>query len=79
MLNNYCPECQVLCSGKFCWRCGKRSVVAMVKCPYCGEEVAIVSKFCGNCGKPIQEAIKMHIERERGGEHANSDTGDKGD
>ena len=51
----------------------------MVKCPYCGEEVAIVAKFCGNCGKPIQEAIKMHIEGERGGEHANSDTGDKGD
>ena len=79
MENNYCPECKVICDGKFCWRCGRRAVSSIVGCPYCDEKVTVVGQFCGNCGKPIQEAIQEHIkrERERGGENANSDTGNK--
>ena len=68
MENNYCPECKVLCSGKYCWRCGKRSVAGMFKCPHCENDVSVVAQFCGSCGKPIQEAIKGHFKRERGGE-----------
>ena len=64
MENNYCPECKVLCSGKFCWRCGKPAVSAIVKCPNCEEMVGIIGKFCDNCGKPIQEEIQEHIKRE---------------
>lgn len=79
MENNYCPECKVICDGKFCWRCGRRAVSSIVGCPYCDEKVTVIGQFCGNCGKPIQEAIQEHIkrERERGGENANSDTGNK--
>jgi len=67
MLNNYCPECSVLCGEKFCWRCGKKSINGMLMCPHCENEVSIIGKFCGFCGKPIQEEIKEHIQRERGG------------
>ncbi len=65
MLNNYCPECKVLVSEKFCWSCGRKSVGGIVKCLHCGEEVTILGKFCGNCGKPIQEAVQEHIKIER--------------
>lgn len=68
MENRYCPECGVTCGGKFCWRCGKRAVNAIMVCPNCEGRVSIVGKFCGECGRPIQEEIKEHIQRERGGE-----------
>ena len=70
MLSNYCPECKVVCGGKFCWRCGKRSVAGFMECLECRNETSIVGNFCGFCGKPIQEAIREHVqkEREKGGE-----------
>ena len=81
MLNNYCPTCKVLCGEKFCWKCGEKSVPGMLECPHCKEQVSVIGKFCGYCGKPIQEAIKEHIlrelEGERGGENADNNTGDK--
>lgn len=82
MLNNYCPECKVVCSEKFCWRCGKESIDAILKCPNCEEDVTLIGAFCGNCGKPIQEAIKQHIEKKReevrgGGANGGDDTGER--
>ena len=68
MENRYCPECGVACDKKFCWRCGRQAVNAMMTCPQCERRVSIVGKFCGECGKPIQEAIKEHIVEERKGE-----------
>jgi predicted amidophosphoribosyltransferase len=68
IVNNYCPECKVCCGEKFCWRCGKESVSAILECPHCNADVSVIGAFCGNCGKPIQEAIKEHIMKERGGE-----------
>ena len=69
MENSYCPECNVLCGEKFCWRCGRLAIRAVLKCPHCydtfGEMVSVIGKFCGYCGKPIQEAIAEHIQKER--------------
>ena len=68
MVNNYCPECKIICIGPFCRLCGERSIAAIIKCPHCENEVTILCKFCEFCGKPIQEEIKEHIAKERGGE-----------
>ena len=77
-LNNYCPECSVLCQGRFCWRCGKKTVSGFLKCPFCEEEVSVIGKFCTNCGKPIQEAIEEHVRKEREEvNNADSNTGNK--
>lgn len=66
MINNWCPECGVTCSGKFCWRCGGETISVMLKCPHCENEVTVIGQFCGFCGKPIHEAIKEHVKEERG-------------
>lgn len=69
MLNNYCPECDMPASGKFCVRCSRPTISAELDCPFGGEmnphKTMVWNKFCGECGKPIQEAIKEHIQKER--------------
>lgn len=74
MENNYCYECKVLCSGKFCWSCGKEAISAVLKCPYCEETIGVIGKFCERCGKPVQEAVQEHIKREEEGGEKGGDT-----
>jgi len=68
--NNFCVDCNVLCSGKFCWKCGKVTIPMLLACPHCKADVSVLSKFCENCGKPIHEAAQEHIKRgrEKGGD-----------
>lgn len=68
-MNNWCLTCKQLVSGKYCYSCGKESIPAMLVCPHCKAETTVLSKFCGECAKPVQEAVAAHIARhsERGG------------
>jgi len=78
VLNNWCSECNMLMSDKYCWRCGKKTLAAELKCPLCGKGISVMSKFCGSCGRPVQEAVQLHIQNQRkgGGDNDGADGGD---
>lgn len=64
--NKFCPECgapvinedEIICpvckkttkKGKFCSECGSPLTI---KCPKCGEEYLVGTKFCNNCGTKL--------------------------
>jgi predicted amidophosphoribosyltransferase len=61
--NTYCVKCKNGCGGDYCIWCGAHTIPMMLKCPHCDVEVMLIGQFCGNCAKPIQEAIQMHIAK----------------
>ena len=65
--NMYCTHCKNLCSGDYCIWCGKKSIPMFLECPHCGVQVNLLGQFCLNCGKPIHEAIQIHIAKWEGG------------
>ncbi len=52
-----CPDCGNVNTGKFCLGCGKSkeeaTKPATVKCPKCGTEWPVGTKFCGECGEKL--------------------------
>ena len=64
-MSRYCVSCRNSRDGRFCYKCGEKTISSMLKCPECKKEVSMMDKFCEECGKPIHEAIKAHIEKER--------------
>ena len=78
MANNWCGDCKMWMGDKYCWSCGQETVKALLKCPYCKAEVSVLSKFCGSCGRPVQEAVQLHIQNQRkgGGDNDGTDGGD---
>ena len=63
----WCTACKQLVSSKYCYSCGKESIPAMLVCPHCKAETTVLSKFCGECAKPVQEAVIAHINKYNGG------------
>ena len=73
MKNSYCVKCKNLCSGDYCKWCSNKTIPMMLKCPHCDFEISLLGKFCDNCGKPIQEAIQIHIAKWEGGKQERED------
>ena len=55
--NTWKCECGTENTGKFCMECGKPkpAAPATLKCPKCGAEWPIGTKFCGECGQKLGE------------------------
>lgn len=65
-MNNWCVTCKEAISDKHCYRCGKKSIPAVLKCPHCRACITVLAQFCGECGKPVQEAVQEHLKKVTG-------------
>ncbi len=75
-MNNWCVKCETSTTQKHCTRCGKKTIPAYIRCPKCDAEVFVLSKFCGECGRPVQEEVNEHVNKWRGGEKSAAKVGD---
>ena len=63
----WCVDCKTSFSTKYCYACGKEGIPYHLECPYCRASTGVLSKFCGECAKPVQEAVIAHINKYNGG------------
>lgn len=70
----YCKLCSMIASGKFCWKCGEKTVDYILACPFCKTKISLLNKFCEECGKPVQDVVNASIgqNKEGGGEGGKS-------
>jgi predicted amidophosphoribosyltransferase len=40
------------------------------RCPYCDSVVRVEAKFCENCGRPVQETVKLLKEEGDGSDNS---------
>lgn len=67
-LRQHCPACgQWQRKGSFCIGCG---TPLLKKCPACGAECQVESRFCGSCGKPLTTPSTEKNTEEEGDCHA---------
>ena len=66
-MHNICGKksCGWYCMGKYCPKCGGRTIPRCMPCPYCKKEVNIDSTFCGECGRPVQEEVNAFVDNKR--------------
>ncbi|KKN34939.1 hypothetical protein LCGC14_0788800 [marine sediment metagenome] len=70
-------SCGWTCMGKYCPKCGRRTIPDYTNCPYCKKEVSVESTFCGECGRPVQEEVRTFVEKKRKEAEEEEESGSK--